>query len=129
MTITATLAVSATGVIIETPVNCLLTVTNSVTGAINVSTVQPIVTTNGGTGRPPASIGVVDLGPNAPVAINAAGSTGSIVVPFKVIFHAPSNSGQSFAVGCLVTTSDGSAPSVTAQTVAVSGITQLPSEL
>jgi len=132
MSITASLAVSPSACFIETPVNCSLTVTNSTTGAITVTSVQPIVTCNGGTGVPSAAIGTVNLGPNTPyAAINASGSTGSVVIPFSVVFHVPSTSasGGLFAVGANVVTSDGSNPSVTVATVSVSGITQLASEL
>lgn len=127
MAMTASLTVSPSTVIINQPIACSLTVSNSGGSAVNVLSIQPNAIVHASS--PPnavesAALGVVNLGPGAVVSVPASGS---VTYGFSVIFFAPSTGpigagSGTFDIGALVSASDGSNFTPTAQSVTVNPI-------
>lgn len=127
MAMTATLVVSPATVIINQAISCSLTVSNSGGAAVNVLSVQPNAIVHGSSPVDyveASALGVVNLGPGAVVTVPASGS---VVYGFSVVFFAPSTGPigagtGTFDIGALVSTSDGSNFTPTAQSVTVNPI-------
>jgi hypothetical protein len=127
MAMTATLAISPSTVIINQPVACSLTVSNSGGSAVNVLSAQGNVIVHGSS--PPdavesCAIGVINLGPGAVVTVPASGS---VTYGFSVVFFSPSTGpigagSGTFDIGALISASDGSNFVPTAQQVTVNPI-------
>ena len=130
MAVTATIAVSPSTVQIGQKVTASVTFTNGASSAAcTVTGMQPHAIYTGGTepGQAPVAYGMPNLQANNS-QISLAASGGTAVIPFDLVFFAPSTGLLStgvgtYDVGCQCQTSDGSVFHPTAATVTVNNIT------
>ncbi len=129
MAMSATLAISPSTVLSQQQINCTLTVTNSGTATVNVTSIVPQILTPGTTTPVPGYSGMPFLSPGA--ATSVPPSNGTRVFTWNdVAYSSPMRLGgngfawdpssNSYSITCIVTSDDGSVFSPTAQTVTVS---------
>lgn len=133
MAMTASLAISPSTVIINQPIACSLTISNSGGSAVNVLSVVPTAIVHGSS--PPdavesCALGVVNLGPGQVVAVPASGS---LTFGFGVVFFGPSTGpigagSGTFDIGANVSSSDGSNFAASGVQVTVNPIAQPTTE-
>lgn len=97
---------------INQPMFANVSISNTGASAVNILSFKPTASATGVVGYSPipAAFSVYNLGPNASIALPANSTTS---IPFQVVFFAPStgilsNSGGTYSVGALISTSDGS---------------------
>lgn len=125
MAMSATIALSpSSSCVTEQKVTATLTITNSAAYQVNVTSIQGYAlptsasVSNYNSG---VSVGVVNNGPNANLAVPA---NGSLVLTFDLKFHAPStgtlsNGSNTYSVAALINSDDGSVFAPTAATITV----------
>lgn len=126
MALTAAVTLTPATALINQDVKCTLTITSTSSTTATVSYVTPTSIFTGATAPMPSSagVGVVNLGAGATVTIAASGT---LVVPFDMVFFAPSTGplGAGFgtySIGAIIGFSDGSSISATTGAVFVNPI-------
>lgn len=120
MSLSATIALSATTVSINQVFSATVVITNSGSSPVNVISISPLgyLTGTGVGDQAAVALGVVDLGPGAVIQV---GASGTLSKTFSTCFFAPSNS-TTYSVGANITTSDGSNFAPTPATITVTAI-------
>lgn len=124
MAITASIALSSATCTSGQQVTATCTVSNSGGAAVNVISLAPLVTPNGQT---PQSVAVaVGVPPIGGAFSQSVAASGTLAISFSVVPHAPTTSyglaepaSYVYAVGALVTTSDGALTSASTSTLTV----------
>jgi hypothetical protein len=123
MSMSATISIPSTGTVNQ-PLVATLTVSNSGSSAVNLTSVAPLAYNTSGSlmtpGSSPVALGDVPLGPNSLLTVSAGGS---LILTFPVIFSAPSNG--TYSVGAYLQSNDGSSFSPTPATTTVTNFTYI----
>lgn len=132
MAMSATLATNpdATAVV-EQPVVCVLTITNSAASPVRMTSVVPYVLSTGGVAaviNEAVSISPINFGPNANLTVPASST---LVMTFDVRFHAPSSGVLSttvltYDVGATCYSDDGSVFKPTVDTITINNFQTFP---
>lgn len=122
----ATISLSPTTCSVNQNIVATLTISNSGGSAVLITGCTPNAIFTGATTYTPAcALGTVDLDPNANLTVPASGS---LIIPFGVVFFSPSTGpigagSGTYSVSATISGSDGSVFAPTAATVTVNPIT------
>lgn len=124
MAVTASIALASATLTAEQRTTATLTVSNSGGSAVLVTGISPTYTPSGSTSQAVSvALGVVPFGGPFPQSVGAAGTQN---FPFDVVPHAPASgyglaepASQTYSVGAIVLTNDGSVTVATPATLTV----------
>lgn len=122
MAITASIALSPSTVVINQPVNGVVTVSNSGGASVNVLSLTPTAIPTGGT----ASLNALSCGfgdaPLSPGFTVAVAASGTLKIPVSYVFYTPSTASTTYTLGASVVTSDGAVTAASTATVTVNAL-------